>query len=358
MSRNDPPRHRNIHDPEHAEAERVRDERIRDPYEAQRPVRSFGDDRPHAAAHPWDAAHGSAPDHFATDRAAVDNAGRPMRTSSPSWSEQPARYGGGYHGDDPRDGSRRSTSDPRASRPGWDDEHTDHYGRGQSNSGYDTRDADGERLRQQGDRPDHHSHGYGRSAGRVDSDRPLHGGGPGRGYLGAQDGRQDTYGSAGYQQQGKRYRFDESGDARGRAQSFRGVRPRNYVRSDERLRELINEQLTDADLDASDIEVTVEAGAVTLQGSVSQRWMKHQAEDIVDECSGVTDIHNQLRVRRPGQSDTSASYPPGQPAATTAPTAPTTTGQATTGQASPPAGASASASSDAATPPGETNRKH
>jgi hypothetical protein len=136
------------------------------------------------------------------------------------------------------------------------------------------------------------------------------------------------------------------------------VRPRNYVRSDERLRELINEQLTDADLDASDIEVKVVTGTVTLEGTVSQRWMKHQAEDIVDECSGVTDIHNHLRVQRPGQP----ANTPGQPAATTA----TPTAQAGAGA---PDSANATATSakertsgstepTASSPPGEPNRKH
>lgn len=353
MSRNAPPRHRSIHDPAHAEAERVRDERIRDPYEAQRPVHTFGDDHPQAAAHPWDAAHSVATDRYATDRAIVDNAGRPMHTASPSWSEQPARYGGGYRADDPRTAGSAGADDPRAHRPGWDD--ADHFGRGQSNSGYDTRDADGERLRQHGAR--HASFPPGRS---PRSDRPYgeHAREPiGRGYMGAQDGRPDTYGSAGYQQQGKRYRFDESGDERGHAPSFRGTRPRNYVRSDERLRELINEQLTDADLDASDIEVKVEAGTVTLEGTVSQRWMKHQAEDIVDECSGVTDIHNHLRVQRPGQPE--RSYPPPQPASTAAAPA------EAAGDSSPAAAAGAakeraSGSAEAApsSPSVEPNRKH
>jgi hypothetical protein len=349
MSHNEPPRHHSIHDPEHAEAERARDERIRDPYEAQRPVRTFGDDRPSAATYPWDAAHGHGNDHFPHDRVAFDSAGRPMRDIRPSWSEQPARYGGGYRADQP--GVTRQHADGhRSHQRGWDDDRVDHTDRGQSNSGYDTRDADNARLRRHAEQhPDAAKDPHGDHPRHA---RAAHGGDPSRGWTGAQDGHQDTYGSAGYRQQGKRYRFDEAGDTAGRAASFRGVRPRNYVRSDERLRELINEQLTDADLDASDIEVKVSDGAVTLEGSVGQRWMKHMAEDVVDACGGVTDIHNHLRVRRPGQPD---QPQPGQPAAT---------GSATLSAATPTPGADAgakpTAGTETATPASntESNRKH
>jgi len=70
--------------------------------------------------------------------------------------------------------------------------------------------------------------------------------------------------------------------------SYRGIGPRNYSRSDERIREDINERLTEADdLDASDLTVEVSNGVVTLSGGVDERWMKHRAEDIADGCSGV-----------------------------------------------------------------------
>lgn len=300
MNHNDPPHPRGIHDVEHAEAERVRDERIRDPYEARRPVRTFDDNDANAAAHPWDAAHGAPNPPAHGDRA--------QHGAGSHWSEQPMRYGGGYRGDDPHAAEHRAASEHRGPRHTLEEEQSDLCGRGQSNSGYDTLDADEERVRRRAD----HSNGAVAPADRAIGPRLRRSGdGPGRGHIGAQDGRQDTYGSEGYRQEGKRYGFDTAGDERGRAPSFRGVRPRNYMRSDERLRELINEQLTDADLDASDIEVKVSEGTVTLEGTVSQRWMKHQAEDLVDECSGVTDIHNHLRIRQ-------QSTPPGPPSAAAA----------------------------------------
>jgi hypothetical protein len=73
--------------------------------------------------------------------------------------------------------------------------------------------------------------------------------------------------------------------------------PKNYTRSDERIREDLNERLTDAhDIDASGISVEVNNGVATLTGTVDQRWMKHRAEDLAESCSGVRDVNNQLRV--------------------------------------------------------------
>jgi hypothetical protein len=78
---------------------------------------------------------------------------------------------------------------------------------------------------------------------------------------------------------------------------FRGRGPKGYERSDERLLEIICERLTeDSHVDASDIEVQVTNKEVSLTGTVRDRWSKHHIEDVVAECSGVTEIHNQLRV--------------------------------------------------------------
>jgi osmotically-inducible protein OsmY len=49
-------------------------------------------------------------------------------------------------------------------------------------------------------------------------------------------------------------------------------------------------------LDASDIEVAVENGDVTLEGSVEDRRMKRLAEDIAASVPGVDDVHNRLRL--------------------------------------------------------------
>ena len=52
------------------------------------------------------------------------------------------------------------------------------------------------------------------------------------------------------------------------------------------------------EIDASEIEVTVESGEVTLTGTVDNRRIKHLVEDIAEGISGVKDVNNQLRVNR------------------------------------------------------------
>jgi osmotically-inducible protein OsmY len=81
----------------------------------------------------------------------------------------------------------------------------------------------------------------------------------------------------------------------------RGRGPKTYQRSDDRIREDVNDRLTDDPrLDASEIEVTVAAREVTLSGTVHTRQDKRRAEDIVDTVSGVTHVQNNLRVQNAG----------------------------------------------------------
>jgi len=90
----------------------------------------------------------------------------------------------------------------------------------------------------------------------------------------------------------RRRRYDEiqQGQHRGRG-------PKSYRRSDERIREDINDRLTDhAYLDASNIDVSVKDGEATLSGSVYNRRAKRLAEDVVENVSGVSHVQNNLRV--------------------------------------------------------------
>jgi len=87
--------------------------------------------------------------------------------------------------------------------------------------------------------------------------------------------------------------------------------PKGYQRSDERLKEDISERLMQAGhIDSSDVSITVASGAVTLEGTVPDRYMKHNIEDLVDACPGVQDIDNRIRVNRgygSGSSTTSTA---------------------------------------------------
>lgn len=81
--------------------------------------------------------------------------------------------------------------------------------------------------------------------------------------------------------------------------TFVGRGPRSYRRSDARIEEDVNEELTrHPDLDAGDIEVKVENGEVTLTGTVDSRRSKRLAEDLAERCAGVADVHNRLTVKR------------------------------------------------------------
>jgi hypothetical protein len=106
--------------------------------------------------------------------------------------------------------------------------------------------------------------------------------------LGERDrGLQGNYG-----EDGRFFGFDRPPALRFRA-------PKNYKRSDERIREDVNERLTrQHQLDPSDIEVAVSNAEVTLRGMVQSRQEKFRAEEIAAAVSGVDEVHNELRVRR------------------------------------------------------------
>ena len=92
-----------------------------------------------------------------------------------------------------------------------------------------------------------------------------------------------------------------------RGGNFRGRGPKAYRRSDERIREDINDRLTDhAYLDASDIEVLVKEGEVTLTGKVFDRTDKRLAEDVAESVSGVKHVQNNLRIDKDWGTDTTA----------------------------------------------------
>src|SRR5215216_502085 len=105
------------------------------------------------------------------------------------------------------------------------------------------------------------------------------------------------YGQQGYGQQGFGYGQQRQDYTQRGQHSGRG--PKGYRRSDDRIREDVNEELTrHPDIDASEIDVRVENGEVTLSGTVEERRDKRLAEDIVERIAGVTDVHNQVRVRK------------------------------------------------------------
>lgn len=89
----------------------------------------------------------------------------------------------------------------------------------------------------------------------------------------------------------------ERQEEQGRRQTGRGKRGQR--RSDETLAQEIHEILTkDPELDATDIEVEVEGGAVTLSGEVHDPHARLLAEELIESLSGVREVHNRLKVAR------------------------------------------------------------
>jgi osmotically-inducible protein OsmY len=83
-----------------------------------------------------------------------------------------------------------------------------------------------------------------------------------------------------------------------RRSGFRGIGPRGYQRPDERIYEEVNERLmADPYIDATEIEVSVAEGIVTLSGTIENRAEKRLVEDCVDAVPGVRDVTNNLRLR-------------------------------------------------------------
>jgi osmotically-inducible protein OsmY len=88
----------------------------------------------------------------------------------------------------------------------------------------------------------------------------------------------------------------------------RGKGPKGYQRTDDRLRELICERLTeDPEIDPGDVSITVASSRVTLEGSVDSRRTKNAIEDIVEQFD-VSDVQNNLRVSREAVSSAQGDW--------------------------------------------------
>jgi len=197
--------------------------------------------------------------------------------SGGDWHDQGASYGPPYNQNAGQQWQQSEFGHGRGN------EGQGNYGQGYYGSGMNTPNnmAGGNHRGQESGRGDRE---YGWSASEGYNTQPYSSGG----YYG-------NYYDRGHQGQG-------SSDQGGYHQGHAGRGPRNYRRSDERIREDINEELTrHPGIDATDIDVRVEDGEVTLSGMVDDRRAKRLAEDIAEQCSGVEDVHNELRIDRAKQ---------------------------------------------------------
>jgi hypothetical protein len=150
-----------------------------------------------------------------------------------------------------------------------------------------------------------------RNIGDRDSSRSWRGTGAGSfggGYDNGMGSQRSASQGGGYyggpSEWGGSYAGTYAGSEAGPRENFSGRGPKGYQRSDDRIREQVCDRLTDdASLDASEIEVEVRNCEVVLKGTVRDRQQKRRAEDLVESCSGVKDVTNNIRV---AQSSTSS----------------------------------------------------
>jgi osmotically-inducible protein OsmY len=90
---------------------------------------------------------------------------------------------------------------------------------------------------------------------------------------------------------------DEDRDRRGWEAGHRGRGPKGYQRPDERISDEAHQRLTDDPwVDATNVNISVSGGELTLSGTVDSREAKHRAERCVEDISGVKHVQNNLRI--------------------------------------------------------------
>jgi hypothetical protein len=200
------------------------------------------------------------------------------------------------------DARRRRERDERYTERGYspDRPHEREYGRSERDDRWTSQPENREGYRDYSDR---YGRTYGssidreREVGRRSAYQPY---GRGASFAsGSQEYGPEGYGAPGSygwnRTSGREWRATEHWRVPG---PYTGRGPKGYQRSDERIREEVSDRLTaHGQIDASDIEVRVQGGEVTLIGFVDSRETKRSAEDVVEDISGVREVHNQLRIR-------------------------------------------------------------
>lgn len=194
------------------------------------------------------------------------------RGRSAGWPDDEQRWMEDGHGQD------------ESYRSSWSSQGQDDYSHGRPGQGYREPAGFESTYRHSDFDQESDRGGYGRA------DRSGYGQRYGRGngstWSGERDGRSSSW----------------AGGARSQGGYF-GRGPKDYRRSDDRIREDISDRMSDDDeLDASEITLQVKDGEVTLTGTVDSRESKRSAEELAERCSGVTDVINNLRVKREDRS--------------------------------------------------------
>ena len=222
--------------------------------------------------------------------------------------DREGREGGGRsgYGRESSAGGGRETGRENYWSRGWENERDDDtresrygsYGRSGAERGYSEGLTGGYSQRSNYPTGFRSGESYGERGRGYDYDRDRSDrGGEERGWW---DRASDTVASwFGDEEADRRRRMDQQREHRGRG-------PKGYRRSDERIKEDVNDRLSDDYyLDASEVEVNIQNTEVTLTGTVNSREEKRRAEDLAESVSGVSNVENRLRVKRSGYGDSS-----------------------------------------------------
>lgn len=186
--------------------------------------------------------------------------------------------------------SRRFDYDDYQNRttPGYDSDYNRSYGRSGSSTGNQPYRDRYEKRGDVFDRSEHHSHDKHRGQGQRDWwDR-------------ATDEVASWFGD----DDAERRRDHDK-----RTGPHRGKGPKGYSRSDDRIRDDVNDRLSDDSfIDASEIDITVENAEVVLTGTVDSKEEKRRAEDIAERISGVKNVENRLKVKNRDGNDGATIY--------------------------------------------------
>jgi len=131
----------------------------------------------------------------------------------------------------------------------------------------------------------------------------------GRGFTGSDFGppRDPRHDPPGHGTHGTDMGMGERLEARG---PHYGKGPKGYQRSDARIHEDVCEAIaTQGHIDATNVEVKVDKGILTLTGTVHERRDKRGLEQLVEHTRGVHDVHNEIRLVRSAAAKERAADP-------------------------------------------------
>jgi osmotically-inducible protein OsmY len=251
-----------------------------------------------------------------------DSAGWQSRYQREDYNRMGDRYGRNYEGDDMSSGSGRDNEygtsygsgstygNNRTARGSRDLYDRDYEGMNRSsyfNSGTRLGGANYGNYGDRGRNYNDNDRGYGNTYGGYSGSN--YGGNFGSDYNSGSPGRRNQNDRSWWDRASDEVSSwfgDEDAERRRRQDGvYKGKGPKNYSRSDDRIKEDVNDRLSDDPfIDATEIEVTVSNGEVTLTGTVDHRSTKRRAEDLAESVSGVKNVENRIRA---GQSSENRS---------------------------------------------------